>query len=318
MSRLLFVLKLGASVAILWYLLKRVDLSSVTSYTYTANPWLLVVGLMQFLATPIFITWRWQIVIHSIGQPAPFSRLLRYVWISMFFGQALPAIGSDSVRIWLAWRDKMPVRLAVHSVGLERVPMVLSLLIFVLVLQRYSLGVWADFPYLPAVMLAAACAGVVMLLITDHLTSWFSHWRLVRAVANLSADARLLLLRPGSVIPLFVISLLSHLNFAVSAWWIAIALGLNVSLFDCIVLIPVTTLITLIPISIGGWGVREGTLVFLLGSIGVPAAGALALSILFGLTAILASMPGAVMWWLGGYRLRRVGEIKMMSTGTNN
>lgn len=321
MSRLFFVVKLGASAAILWYLLRRVDLGAVASQSYKVAPLFLFACLLQFLISPILGAWRWQVVLHSFGHDVPFSRLLRYVWISTFFGQVLPAsVGPDSVRVWLAWRDKVRIRWTVHSIGLERVAMVLSLLMLVLVLQRFSLAIfdWGSFSYLPALMMLGGCAGVILLLVADHLTLRLPRWWIIRAIANLSADARLLFLSPGSVVPLFAISLLSHLNFAVCAWWIAIALGMNVTLFDCIVLIPLVTLITLIPISIGGWGVREGALVVLLGGIGVPAASALALSILFGLMGIMASLPGAIMWWLGGYRLGAVSEIKVMTTPETN
>jgi uncharacterized protein (TIRG00374 family) len=321
MSRLFFIAKLGATVAVLWFLLRRVDLSVVASDSFKANPLLLIVGLLQFLITPILGAWRWQVVIRSLGHDVPFSHLLRYVWISIFFGQVLPAsVGPDGVRIWLAWRDKVPIRLTVHSIGLERVVMVFCLLVLVLALQRFSLAIfdWGHFAYLPALMVAGAVAGMALLLMADHLTLRLPRWWIVRAIANLSADARLLLLRPSPALQLFVISLLSHLNFAVSAWWIAVALGLNVGLFDCIVLIPLVTLITLIPISIGGWGIREGALVFLLGGIGVPASGALALSILFGLAGILTSLPGSIMWWLGGYRIGTVNEIDAMTTPETN
>jgi hypothetical protein len=57
-------------------------------------------------------------------------------------------------------------------------------------------------------------------------------------------------------------------------------------------------LMMIVPISIGGWGVREGAFIFLLGHLGVSSAESFLLSVLFGLTLILASLPGIVFWLL--------------------
>ena len=54
-----------------------------------------------------------------------------------------------------------------------------------------------------------------------------------------------------------------------------------------------------IPISLAGWGVREGALVFLFGLYGVPAGTAFAISILFGACLVIASAPG-ILVLIGG------------------
>jgi hypothetical protein len=65
-------------------------------------------------------------------------------------------------------------------------------------------------------------------------------------------------------------------------------------------------LVTVVPISIAGWGVREGAMVVAFGFINVPASAAFAVSVLFGLTLAAASLPGSILWWLSGYSLKRV------------
>jgi hypothetical protein len=57
-------------------------------------------------------------------------------------------------------------------------------------------------------------------------------------------------------------------------------------------------LATTLPISFGGWGVREGVLVLLLGRLGVPAAQALSVSLLFGVFGIVSLLPGLLIWAL--------------------
>jgi uncharacterized membrane protein YbhN (UPF0104 family) len=57
-------------------------------------------------------------------------------------------------------------------------------------------------------------------------------------------------------------------------------------------------LLTSLPISIGGWGVRETAMIGLLGLVGVPASAALVLSVELGLITMAASLPGLVFWFL--------------------
>jgi len=71
-----------------------------------------------------------------------------------------------------------------------------------------------------------------------------------------------------------------------------------VSILDCMVLMPPVMLVTTLPISIAGWGVREGAMVAAFAMVGVQADDALALSFLFGVTSIIFALPGGVLWLL--------------------
>jgi hypothetical protein len=52
----------------------------------------------------------------------------------------------------------------------------------------------------------------------------------------------------------------------------------------------------MIPISAGGWGLREGVLIFALGELGIPAEEAIVPSLIFGLGILLVTLPGALVW----------------------
>jgi hypothetical protein len=62
------------------------------------------------------------------------------------------------------------------------------------------------------------------------------------------------------------------------------------------VIVPIANLSALLPISISGWGVRESAFVLGFGMVGVAAADALALSILFGLLNMLVGVSGGLVW----------------------
>ena len=81
---------------------------------------------------------------------------------------------------------------------------------------------------------------------------------------------------------------------------IAIAIGLHASWWEILVLTPFPLFLSLLPISIGGWGVREGAIVVAFSLVGIGAAQSLAVSFAFGAAIIVASLPGAIVWLLSG------------------
>jgi hypothetical protein len=102
-------------------------------------------------------------------------------------------------------------------------------------------------------------------------------------------------------VPVVGLSIMSFLGFAVIVFAIARAMQIDVTVRDCVLLVPPVILVTVIPVSIAGWGLREGAMVVAFGFINVPAGAAFAMSVLFGLTLAVASLPGSLLWWLSGY-----------------
>ena len=150
---------------------------------------------------------------------------------------------------------------------------------------------------IPAFIVAGAL-GFAALMTVDRLPPGFMRWRIVAATGRLSADARRALLdrRYGSAVVL--VSLFIQICVSSTVWMIAQALGLGVGWFDCLILVPPVMLISMVPISIAGWGVREGAMVTAFGLVGIDAADALALSIVFGVIVSLVGVPGGVIWAL--------------------
>jgi len=152
----------------------------------------------------------------------------------------------------------------------------------------------------------AGVAGFGVLLALRRLPQLIAHWRVVRALLSLAALARKVMSRARYALPIILLSVLSFIGFAIIVFYIAHAMQLDITLRDCVLLVPPVILITVVPVSIAGWGVREGAMVVAFGFINVPASAAFAVSILFGLTLAAASLPGSLLWWLSGYSVRTV------------
>lgn len=312
----LMLIQGSVSILLLWYLFSKIDFASSLSGIRNAQPWLLLAGLAQLAIQPFVSGLRWKLILRALGKELPFGTAVRFVWIGAFFSQALPGtVGGDVVRIWLYWKSGVGHRLAINSVAIDRIIMVLSLLMLVTVVQP-GLASRSQSPmaaWLPVLMFATAICGTTMLMFSDRFVSRFAHWPAIRSIAHIAADLRATLLKPATCIAITLISVIAYLNMAITAWLIALALGLPVTLMDCCILIPVVLLASIIPITVGGWGIREGAMVVLLAGVGVAAPQALALSVLFGVASILVSLPGAFIWLGGGYRREDLAEAESLA-----
>jgi hypothetical protein len=91
---------------------------------------------------------------------------------------------------------------------------------------------------------------------------------------------------------------LLHALTIIIVWSVGRAQGLALPLPDAAVLFTVMIGVVLVPISIGGWGLRELAVVSLLATHGVAPERALLFSVCFGLALAIGSLPGALAWLL--------------------
>jgi hypothetical protein len=88
----------------------------------------------------------------------------------------------------------------------------------------------------------------------------------------------------------------------------SIGLGLSIEWGGFLLMVPLVGLMMVVPISIAGWGVREGVMVVGFGYLGVAPEAALALSILYGLLILAIALPGGAIWMFKKshtYKLRK-------------
>ena len=307
-KRLPLALKFLVSGLLIWFLLANVDLDAAKERVLAIAPGMVALATAIFLVQLVIGAMRWRAVLDAIGAPLPFARAVRFFFIGAFFSQTLPSsVGGDAVRIYKTWRAGLTLGAAVNGVMLERIAAVVALVTLVAATQPFFLPrVGEDTAgwIISAVALsvAATVAGMVVLLVLDRLPVSLRGWRLVRGLARLGVDARKVFLVPRAAGKALGWGVAGHVNLTLGVYVLALGLKLDVTWVDCIVLFPPALLLTTLPISIAGWGVREGAMVAVFALVGVPTDGALVLSILFGLLDALISLPGGIVWVLSGDR----------------
>jgi hypothetical protein len=121
---------------------------------------------------------------------------------------------------------------------------------------------------------------------------------------------------PRRLVPLFVVSMAGTALFPAIVFMLTRAVGTELGWGDSLLLIPPVLLVSAIPVTVAGWGVREGAMVIALGFAGVAPAAGFAISVLFGLTLAVASLPGAGLWLASGESSGSLGRAASLLDGT--
>jgi len=297
--------KVAVSVGLLVALIQGLDIGEVRAVFAQIPAWAFLLGCLAFALQTVALAWRWRIVMTALGTPIPFPRLLPIMFIGIFFNQVLPtSFGGDALRMWHVYRAGVRHDAAILGVLLERISGIIGLTLMV---AGGTVYLWTtlDDAWLRLALLAAlpvTLAGTTLLMALDRVPGRWRTWKPLADFLRLSADLRRIVLEPRYAAPLLVLSLAANALPALSVYAFALGLGLPLSAWDCLALVPAAVLAMLIPVSFAGWGLREAAMIVLLGYLGIATDVSLALSVAFGLAMIVAALPGSVFWLMARSR----------------
>jgi uncharacterized membrane protein YbhN (UPF0104 family) len=245
-------------------------------------------------------TVRWRLILRHVADTAPpYRRLFGVYYASIFLSQILPSIGGDLVRVLYGRTlGSTPGPLTI-SVILDR-GLALTALLFIALLSLpflnpfdqgnmvvRSVGLVASGGLVTAYGGCLAMRAMRVSRLWTRLPEW-PRYLVISGIWALTSRTGMFRLIPLSAI----VHLLSFVAILLAARTVHVPL----TFFVVLAIGPVLLLAHILPISIGGWGVREAAAVALLGMTGIDATSALLVSIMFGVLLVLAALPGAVFW----------------------
>ena len=303
------LLKIAISLALVAVVLRAFDVKGVVSHFAKVDSATLLLATLMAWSIMLLQTLRWLAVIKANGTRLGFKTALQIVFIGHFFNQILPSsVGGDAVRIWCAYRAGLSFSAAANTVIIDHACALFSLLLLAAAGLPWLFEIITDpaARWALSTVILAGVAGFGVLLALRRLPRLIARWRVGRALLGLAALARKAMSRARYALPIILLSIVSFIGCALIVFCIARAMQIDITLRDCVLLVPPVILITVVPVSIAGWGVREGAMVVAFGFVNVPAGPAFAVSVVFGLIAAAASLPGSLLWWLSGYSVRTV------------
>ncbi len=312
-------LRLGLGVAVLAYVLWRVDRHEAARVLAHANPLLLGSAFALTALAMVGITaYRWQRLVIAQAVDVPLSHLALYYLVGYFFNMFLPgSIGGDIYRVIKLGNEIGSQSGALASVVTERLLGLMALLPvglvgfifspiqlpgqreFTAILALLGLLLLSAPFWLRPVVLSPFRPFYERLLALPLLHKL----RLSERIARLYQAVSVYLDQPRTLLAPFALSLLSRIVWVAAAYLIGQAIGVDLAFYVYMAVLAITELVRMLPISLGGIGLREGIFVVLLAPFGVTSGSAFMLSLLFYLMLMGLGVVGGGIYLALGLRL---------------
>ena len=297
------LLRIVATLFILTLIMRSINAAQVWQVLKkTRLDYLAAALVLQFGSTAVS-AYRWQMIMQNLHFGQNFAFYWRSYFKGMFFNQGLPtSIGGDAVRMLDIASRGFRKRDALYGVMVDRIIGLGALMSLTLLAYLLNPDILPKQVHRPILLIISTGAlGFFSIFFIKYFT-WLNRYPKL-AIINIIAERlhqalsskRLLLVVASLLIPI-----LALLGFFATGW----ALGLRVSLMTYFAIVPPALVLTVIPISVAGWGVREGALVGLFSLIGADKTAVLMMSLLYGLTLIIVSLPGLVTYLKGRHHLK--------------
>jgi len=303
----LLALKIVVTLGLLFLALRGVAVSSILDRVDQISLLWLALGVVTTIVQFVLTGLRWRIISRFCDVPLGFGEAQRYVFIGVFFSQTLPSsIGGDAVRLWLLGRSGVGWREATYSVLVDRAIGMLGIAAVIVLSLPWSYDLIGDARgrvALVAIDLIALGAGVSFLLFGLLRWPWLQRWWPTRHVHACATITNRVLFQWRSALPIVALSLAVPVFSTLIGWCVVKSFAAPVTFTQTFLLIPPIILLTMLPISIAGWGVREATMMVAFGYAGLAPADGLVVSLLYGVTQFAVGALGGLIWIMGPERM---------------
>ncbi len=283
----LLLLKISVSVILLAVIFKKTGLERVLDHFQSMNLWLFGLSSLLYVLLVFVSAHRWALLLDGAY---PFKKIFSLYMIGCFFNHLLPgAVGGDAVKAYYLYKDTRKGGSSIGSVFMDRYIGLCALL---------SLGFissLAAFPELKAIGMHLTIPALFCLFIAGSLL--FFRLRIGKrfsAVSDFYDYFHRSIRNKTMLVKAFGLSLIVQALSLFMIYLIARGIDQKLTFTALFVFVPIINIITMLPISISGLGVRESAFVLLFGLTGVPAEASMSISFLWFLSVVAASLIGLV------------------------
>jgi uncharacterized protein (TIRG00374 family) len=296
--------RLALSLAILLYLAARLDMSAAAKATIAVDPLYLALVLALVAVDRAVMILRWVLLLRAVDAPIDTSHAARIFLVSSFVGSFLPAgIGGDAARAYGLSRVTATGDDALASVVVDRLLGILSLV---------AMGVVGLIAWTPSEGIDWRAGAAIAFTVVVCVAAFWAD-RIAAAFVPVEAPSgdihreRTFLMRVASAIGRYrghggvlahvtAWSLVVQLLRITQAYLLGLGLSMTVPFRYYLLFMPLGLLMLLLPVSVSGFGLPQGVIVWLLRPTGVPDEQSFALTTLIVLTGLAGNLPGLLLW----------------------
>ena len=293
------LLQASVTVALIVLVWQFADGADAASVLLAANPWWIAAALAALTLHTILAAERWRVTAEALGLPLSRGHALREYYLAQLVNSTVPGgVVGDAGRA-VRSRERAGLTVAAQAVIVERFAGQVVLLATMVVAIAVTSVVPGGFDWpgwmlgLAATIVVAALIGLALLLASTRLPG-----RAGERLTDLARTAGIALVGRRVVARQLALSAGTTAAILAAFAFSALAVGLSLSFAAVVALVPLILLTMLIPVTISGWGLREGAAVALLPLAGASASESLAASVTFGLVGLAAVLPGAAVVWM--------------------
>ncbi len=309
------IIRVLGSTCLIYWILRKIEWSKVNEVAKEGSFIYFIAAFIAIQLTVVSSILKWKLLVDSslnqeIKRDASLSKLGRFYYIGLFFNNFLPgSVGGDVVRVYYLGRIT-GVPIATASVAFERITSGAAL---VVIAVFSSLFVEEARPFLLPILFVLGMLLLLFYLISivvkrrkkckidkkKMTDSDINRWVLKIKHTLVKTSQIALNYRKEDYKWWLKITLLSILFQAGLAWindLLFLSIGINLPWIQLLMIITLISVITMLPISVNGLGVREGCYVLFFKGLGVPAEIALTISLLFFIFVSISSLAGGLFW----------------------
>ncbi|WP_375515669.1 lysylphosphatidylglycerol synthase transmembrane domain-containing protein [uncultured Nostoc sp.] len=311
------IIKTVISIVFIVLIFTHVDIPQTWKQFQTLSLPFVAFALIYYTGCQWLSCWRWLVVLHSTGHSVPMISLLSSYFAGMFLNIFLPgSFGGDAYRVYRLTKETKDSEAALVSVFLERFTGLFALSALAILGLPPAVRVVGRWDI---ILLFFGCVislvGGVLLIVSPQLLKVAEPWLQKLHLQNLGvrfAKIQMLLRQFAqhrqSLGLSICLSFLLMLAIVYYHYLIAQQLKIPISYLELLVFIPIIAVITLIPISLGGLGVKEGLWIYLFNRIGLTGEQALLLSITMTMLGWLLALPGGVILLLDSAGFHKIKQ----------
>jgi glycosyltransferase 2 family protein len=293
-KNLFLAVRIIVPVVLIFLLFRNLDWAAVLKALHGYPIWILAISVLSYILANILFGFRWYYILKSVDIDIPFTYVISLVFYSLFLSNFLPTtIGGDLVKMVGVVNKGGPQKrtIKISSVVADRIfsfASKLLLLPLTVWIFRDYLAIGFNLPWLQSAFLLNKLPKNFREKLAHYLKTirpWF---------------------KPGKLASVLGISWVSLIVNILSFWLVIRALNPSVSAVQVFCVTLLTYFASILPITINGIGVQEGSITYLLTLIGFSYEQGIAAALLIRLITIVVSLLGGVWLMIGGRDLWQV------------
>jgi len=294
------IAKAAITIAAIAVILSQIDFTFLFSHVRNLNAFTLVMSLVLLAAeTSIMAGLRLKLILEALGQRRRLDETCQVALSGFFFEQvAFGFVGGDAMRLWLLHQKDVPLRRALQAIVTDRFLGSVALLLLAVIGLPGLIALLTGYDW-QFVLLAGAAVGSVAATLAVVVVLYLARNARVPFVAEIVRLAVAASQRPDvrrRLLSAFLLALVAQTMNVFIFFLLGRDLAMGLGLGSWFLIVPPALLISMLPISAGGWGLREASFVVALATFGVRAEEAIIPPILFGLGILVVTLPGGIIW----------------------